>query len=392
MCDFLLAIGMKPLIELGFMPRCLASGTETVFHYQGNITPPNDFEAWGELIKRLAQHLKNRYGAQEVSSWYFEVWNEPNLDAFWAGSQKDYWDLYESSARAIKGVCNDFKVGGPSTAQNAWIPEFIKMCKKRDVPFDFVSTHHYPTDSALGMAEDMEDQMALAPRGIVTDMVKKAREETGQTPLLYTEWNSSPSCRDRYHDGSYAAAFAVKSIVDNSGIVDMYSYWTVSDIFEEVPMPQGQFYGGFGLLSTRGIAKPAYRAFQFLHQMGTQRLPLEIDGDGLVEAVATFDEGQLKILLYQHQVPLKPIQTEQVKIKLIGSSSLTRIEAQIISDDHGHAPSLWNEWGRPDHVTAEQEDALHLASVPLVEHHLINEQSEVELSVPAHGVILLSVF
>src|SRR5688500_6231985 len=102
--DFLLSIGMKPFVELSFMPTALASGSKTVFHYQGNVTPPKDYKQWAALIRRLVTHWVERYGAREVGKWFFEVWNEPNLKAFWTGSKADYFKLYEVTTEAIKEV------------------------------------------------------------------------------------------------------------------------------------------------------------------------------------------------------------------------------------------------------------------------------------------------
>ena len=140
-CDFLLSIGMKPFIELSFMPSTLASGDTTVFHYGGNVTPPKDYAAWAKFIARLATHSLQRYGIDEVSTWFFEVWNEPNLKTFWTGTRADYFDLYRSTAQALKDVDGRLRVGGPATASNKWITEFLDFCDHSRVPVDFVSTH-----------------------------------------------------------------------------------------------------------------------------------------------------------------------------------------------------------------------------------------------------------
>ena len=148
--DFLLGIGMKPFVELSFMPWTLASGGTTVFRYQGRVDPPKDYDAWAVLLRRLAKHWIDRYGAEEVRTWFFEVWNEPNLKAFWTGSQDDYFKLYRYSVEALKGVDPGLRVGGPATAKNAWIQEFVGFCDKSRLPLDFVSTHQYPTDVVEG--------------------------------------------------------------------------------------------------------------------------------------------------------------------------------------------------------------------------------------------------
>ncbi len=122
--DFLLSIGMKPFVELSFMPACLASGGQTVFHYGANVSPPKDYARWATLIRKLVAHWAERYGLAELRQWFFEVWNEPNLDAFGSGKQEDYFKLYRYTAEAIKSVDGALKVGGPATAANAWIDDF----------------------------------------------------------------------------------------------------------------------------------------------------------------------------------------------------------------------------------------------------------------------------
>src|SRR5690348_5134774 len=151
--DFLLSIGMKPFVELSFMPAALASGNATVFRYKGNITPPRDYAGWKTLIRKLVGHWMQRYGAGEVRDWFFEVWNEPNLARFWTGNQSDYFRLYKHTAEAIKDVDSALKVGGPATANNAWVVDFLGFCDENRVPVDFVSTHHYP-DDAFGSPGD----------------------------------------------------------------------------------------------------------------------------------------------------------------------------------------------------------------------------------------------
>ena len=172
--DGLLQNGVRPFVELSFMPKALAD--EHIFQsfwYKPIISPPKSYAKWGDLIARLAQHLVDRYGIEEVSQWYFEVWNEPNLD-FWAGEprQQTYFELYDSTARTLKGVNSRLRVGGPATAQAAWVGAFIRHCVERNVPFDFVSTHVYGNDSAqnvLGKNENVSrTQMVCRATGRCT--------------------------------------------------------------------------------------------------------------------------------------------------------------------------------------------------------------------------------
>ena len=216
--DFLLEIGMKPFIELSFMPEVLASGRVTVFHYRGNITPPEDYADWADLDRGACPALGRpvrRGGSPPMVLRGLER-AEP-VDFFWSGTMEDYFKLYEYAARAVKKVDSRLKVGGPSTAIDAWIPEFKAYCEKNSVPLDFISTHHYPTDAAFGLGLDMEEQMARQVRGNLRARAKKARGESGSLPFYYTEWNCSPSPHDPYHDKPYNAAFIVKTVADNHG-------------------------------------------------------------------------------------------------------------------------------------------------------------------------------
>src|ERR1700730_4953079 len=247
--DFLISIGMKPFVELSFMPRALASGRSTVFKYRGNVTPPSRYSRWAAFIKRLVAHWVDRYGAREVGQWFFEVWNEPNLKAFWTGTREDYFTLYRATAGAIKAVDPSLQVGGPATARDGWIDEFIDYCETAGVAADFVSTHHYPTDAMWNEAADTRAQLAGSRRSILRQWAQDTRRRTRGRPLYYTEWNTSSNPRDALHDEAYAAAFVVKTLMEVSDLVNGYSFWTFSDIFEESYFPSVPFHGGVGLLS-----------------------------------------------------------------------------------------------------------------------------------------------
>ena len=267
-CDFLLSTGMKPFIEFSFMPLTLSSGNDIVFHYKGNITPPRDYNAWETLINKLVAHWKERYGIEEIRKWFFEIWNEPNLSAFWTGSQQDYFSLYQHSARAIKNVDEQLKVGGPATAENAWITEFRNFCDNNNAPYDFISTHHYPTDAFGKPGDDTIAQLAASTRSILKQQTIETKQKAGDKPVYYTEWSTSSNPFDELHDLPYAAAFITKTIMEARGLVEGYSYWTFSDIFEENYFSSIPFHGGFGLLNIYGIPKPSYRAFELLHRLG----------------------------------------------------------------------------------------------------------------------------
>lgn len=364
--DFLLEIGMRPFIELSFMPTVLASGSQTVFHYRGNVTPPRDFEQWEDLVRSLAQHLAGRYGHEEVARWFFEVWNEPNLDYFWGGTQEDYFELYRRSAAAVKFVDSDFRIGGPATARDGWVEELIAFCRENDVPLDFISTHHYPTDVAVGHELDMEERMAASRRGILTEWVKETRRRAGDLPLYYTEWNTSPSCLDPYHDDPYAAAFILKTIADNDGLADAYAFWTFSDIFEEAPFPSWPFHGGFGLLTLHGIEKPSYHAFRFLHELGDERLHIEGAGK-TAEALAATRGPATHVLFWNYDVPRSDIGPARVRLTVSRSAEPLQATIERVDADHANPKAEWDAMGRPHYLSADQVARLRQASAVQVD-------------------------
>jgi xylan 1,4-beta-xylosidase len=361
--DFLLDIGMKPFIELSFMPSALASGEKTVFHYRGNITPPASYDEWAQMIGALANHLCQRYGTEEVRTWFFEVWNEPNLDIFWAGTQQEYFRLYQSTALAIKKVDSRLAVGGPATAIDAWITELRTFCKEGSIPLDFISTHHYPTDASYGLGLDMEEQMARSKRGVLNTRLKNALREASPIPLYYTEWNCSPSPRDPYHDTPYNAAFIVKTVADNLGLLDCYSYWTFSDIFEESGLSSVPFHGGFGLLNIHGIPKPSYRAFELLSRLNGERLEVAVDqGSSTVDCVASRNGKSLTILISNHQIPKSPISAEQIELHVSGIKEVRSAWQERIDAEHVNPQRTWMEMGSPTYPDRGQINKLMEAS------------------------------
>lgn len=386
--DFLLSIGMRPFVELSFMPNALASGRKTVFHYRGNVTPPRDFKQWGSLVGGLGQHCADRYGAREVSQWFFEVWNEPNLKAFWTGTQRASFKLYQYAARALKDVDPALRVGGPATAQNAWITEFLDFCQTQGLPADFVSTHHYPTDNPEHEKDDTETQLAHSRRSIMREWAQDARRRARGRPLYYTEWNTSSNPRDPRHDEPYAAAFVIKTALEASGVADGYSFWTFSDIFEENDFPSVPFHGGFGLLNLHGIAKPAYRAFELLHHLGNERLL--VDGmHNTVDAWVVRDEHKIALLLTNHALPECSIHPRRVQVHLTNAREPRRASLQRIDDAHANAKRAWRGLEEPEYLNNATVEQLHGASRMVPEPYpwtYTDRTIHLEVELPAHAV------
>ncbi|HMG83040.1 MAG TPA: glycosyl hydrolase [Ferruginibacter sp.] len=368
-CDFLLSIGMKPFMELSFMPSALSSGNDIVFHYKGNITPPRDYNAWATLINKLVQHWVTRYGIEEVSKWFFEIWNEPNLSAFWTGTQQDYFNLYQHSAKAIKDVNTLLRVGGPATADNAWINEFVIFCENNAVPYDFISTHHYPTDAFGKPGDDTISELAASRRSVLREEVIETKKQAKGKPVYYTEWSTSSNPFDDLHDKPYAAAFITKTIMEAHGQVEGYSYWTFSDIFEENYFSSVPFHGGFGLLNIYGVPKPAYRAYQLLHRLGNNIL--KVDGQHeTVDVWVVENKSMINIVLTNFSLPLHPVKTEVIKIQLNNIQQVKEVFIERIDDTHANTRQAWIEMGRPDSLQPEQVATLETIST-LVKESLL---------------------
>ncbi|MCE1198304.1 MAG: hypothetical protein LWW85_04990 [Marinilabiliales bacterium] len=323
--DFILSIGMKPFVELGFMPYALASGKETIFWWRGNVTPPKDYEKWKALIRNLTRHFMERYGAEEVKSWYFEVWNEPNLSpGFWSSTQEDYFKLYRYAAEAIKSVHPDFRVGGPATAGAAWVPEMIRFCSENKLPLDFISTHTY------GVKQGYLDE--FGSRGTVLDKdeqsisgdMKRSRRQIQESAmpgleLHYTEWSASYTPSDPIHDSYHEAAFILQKIKQTGDAVNSMSYWTFTDIFEEAGPRFTPFHGGFGLLNYQSIKKPAYYAYVFLNRLGS----VELENSDPASYATKNEKGEMQLLFWDftHTHPGDSVNNQAYYIRDLPSAS-----------------------------------------------------------------------
>ncbi len=252
-------------------------------------------------------------------------------------------------------------MGGPATAANAWIDDFIAFCTKNQLPADFISTHHYPTDAFGQPGDDTEAQLSKSRRSVLRDETREVRRKAGDRPVYYTEWCTSSNPRDPMHDEPYAAAFIIKTIMEANGLVQGYSYWTFSDIFEENYFPSVPFQGGFGLLNIHGIAKPAYRAFELLHALGTELMP--VDGTHpTVDAWAVRGEGSATVLLTNYALPRHPIATETIQIKLGNAPPPTQATIRRIDSDHANAKRRWQEMGSPEYLNAATVGELNAVS------------------------------
>jgi xylan 1,4-beta-xylosidase len=383
--DGLLANGVRPFVELSFMPRKLAASIEPhAFWYKPLPSPPKDYGQWEELIHSFAQHLVDRYGMEEVSQWYFEVWNEPNID-FWTGQPKQstYFDLYDHAARAIKGVSPGLRVGGPATAQAAWIDAMIAHCVQAGVPLDFVSTHVYANDSAEDVFGSHEiiarsDMVGRAVRKVSDQVKASARPDL---PILWTEYNASYKNEVEVTDSAFMGPWLANNIRLSDGLVTSMSYWTFSDVFEEQGVVKKPFYGGYGLIAEGGVPKAAFNVFALLHRLGEQRLQPDLT-DALITKRR---DGALLIAVWNYAAPGESGPAKRVHIKVEGRNGSARFHVELVDADHGSALSAWQAMGHPAFPTEKQYEQLRQAASA-------TEQMDTDtFTLPAPGLALVEV-
>jgi xylan 1,4-beta-xylosidase len=331
-----------------------------------------------------------------VRTWYFEVWNEPNLDFFFTGTKSEYFRLYRASAEAIKAIDAGLRVGGPATSnfvpderfdgekedtskhltwtredidtfewKGVWIEDFFTFCDQNKLPLDFVTTHPYPTDFALdpdGKAKGSRTRSADSTRrdlAWLRHMVDASAYPDAEIHL--TEWNSSPSARDHTHDYIQAATYIVKCNVESIGLVDSLAYWTFTDVFEEHRGGDTAFHGGFGMITFQGIPKPSLHAYRMLNLLGDELLTR---APGVI-VTRDAKSGKLSALCYHYPpeiakaVPTSKIERKtaeetaaagskaRVQISLSGLAPHASLQVEVLDREHGSAVESWLAAGAP---------------------------------------------
>lgn len=368
--DSFLELDIRPFIEIGFMPKLLASGEETIFAWGGNVTPPNDYNKWTDLIKAVVTHFIDRYGLEEVEKWPFEIWNEPNLTNFWKNAdKKEYFKLYQVTATAIKEVSEKIKVGGPAICggSDEWITEFLEFCKQEKVPVDFVSRHAYTSKPPSKVTPDYYYQ-ELAPNTKMLDEFRDVRElikasPFPELPFHVTEYNTSYSPINPIHDTVLNAAYLARILSEGGDYVDSFSYWTFSDVFEESDVPRAQFHGGFGLIGINGVPKPTFHLFSFFNQLGEEQL---FRNENML--VTRRKDGSIALIAW-NPITEKGEGKEfekNLSCRLPVKGSNIFVKRQTVDEQHANPWRTWKEMGRPRYPKKELVDSLHQAAVPLI--------------------------
>jgi xylan 1,4-beta-xylosidase len=389
--DGLLANGVKPFVELSFMPKLLAARLDYhPFWYKPIVSPPADYAKWDAMITAFAQHLVDRYGIEEVASWYFEVWNEPNID-FWTGrpAQQTYFELYDNTARALKAVSPKLRVGGPATAQAAWVGDIIAHATKDNVPLDFVSTHAYGNDTAMDILGHAAD---IAPHQMLIAAVDKVRAQIAASarpdiPLIWSEFNATYMSEREITDSVYMGPWLAKTISECDGKTTMMSYWTFSDVFEEQGVIRAPFFGGFGLIAIDNLPKPSFTVFQLLHGLGEERIP-EPQNDVLVTRKK---DGTLVLAAWNLAEPGVSAPNKSIAFTIHGVKANAAVHIHRVDHTHGDVLAAYDKMGAPVYPTQDQLRQLRAAAqigAGDVEHL---HGGSFTLAVPSQGLAVVEI-
>ena len=401
--DDLLARHIRPFVELGFTPKALATSQNSVFYWNGNTSHPKP-EGWRDLVDAFIRHIEARYGNDEVRTWYFEVWNEPNLTGFWEGAdQKAYFELYDLTVKTIKTIDPALRVGGPSTAGAAWVPEFLAHVKQSGAAVDFVTTHTYGVRGGF-LDEEGKGDTKLDPSidAIIGD-IRRVREQISASPfpglpLYFTEWSTSYTPRDSVHDSYISSPYILTKLKASQGLLQGMSYWTYTDLFEEPGPPTAPFQGGFGLLNPQGVRKPAFFAYKYLHTL---------QGDSLKttdpQAMLATKNGNVTAVIWDFEQPNQKVSNRSFYTKLISAHAMAPVQLQVthlvpnstyrlevhrVGFHANDAYSAYIEMGSPKYLSAAQVAHLNELTCDLPETEKYVQSGPagtVELTVPMNS-------
>ena len=370
--DFYQSVGLRPFLELGFMPKELASGVQTIFYWKGNTTPPRDYEVWCEMVQSLLRHLMERYGVEEVVTWPIEVWNEPNLCGFWENADmKEYFCLFHKTFNTIKAVDSRFRVGGPAVCggtDEVWIRAFMEYCSAHKITVDFVTRHHYTIESPKCVGHydyvtlmNPEDGFAnLKTSRDIIDSFAEYRD----LPIHITEFNTSYTPKSVIHDTNLNAAFIAHQLSRLGDGNASYSYWTFGDVFEEQGVPFTPFHGGFGLIANGCIPKPTFWTFVFYKELQKSGGICVYRDDCLV-VLRKMDGSYLGI--GWNPVKSNAEEDKRIVLSLEADAGIYSLLTKTVDEKTCNPLRVWHDIGEPANPTDMQKKLLRQAAQPFVQ-------------------------
>lgn len=287
--DFLLSVKLRPYMQLSFMPIALAKDPSKLidmWHY--NTSPPKSLKKWEDLILAFTSHLVDRYGINEVNSWFFCVWNEPDasIESFGWETPEEFYEFYAITFRAVKSILPDAKFGTPSlllrpSSEHRWALDFFRYSEREHCLADFLNIHYYDNDfssATFTLQESFSLENLAKPCPLNEDPFAFTKFINGikqdqrtlnidNFPIYLTEWNLTVSQRDLINDTCFKSCYLAKNLLENYDRLESYGYWVLSDFIEELSLSSELYHGGLGMFTYNGIPKAHYNVFRFMSKL-----------------------------------------------------------------------------------------------------------------------------
>lgn len=393
-------VGIRPFLELGFMPEKMARGRQTVFYWKGNVTPPVDYDRWTDMVQALFRHLIERYGRDEVLLWPVEVWNEPNLNIFWENADmEEYFRLFERTFRAVKEVDSGLLVGGPAVCggtDELWIRRFMEFCREKKLDIGFVTRHHYTIEPPeerghCNYSKVMEAEEGFSNLQTTRDIIDSFSEYRG-LPIHITEFNTSYTPRGVIHDTNWNAALIARQLSRLGDVNESYSYWTFGDVFEEAGVPFTPFHGGFGLVAEGCIPKPTFWTFVFYKKLRENGGSCIHRDNNMV--LLKNGSGGYSGIAWNAAERGAPEEVKRVELILPLREGEYCVTTRTVDEEVCNPLKIWHDWGEPAHLKEEQRELLREASRPLLQTKRVSSQQttvQIEMTVKRNGVVYFEV-
>jgi|HubBroStandDraft_1064217.scaffolds.fasta_scaffold00333_10 xylan 1,4-beta-xylosidase len=397
--------GIKPLVEIGFMPKALSTHPQPYRHdfprgkvsgiYTGWAYPPNDYQKWSELVFQFVHHLRERYGDAEVKTWLWEVWNEPDI-GYWQGTAEEYFKLYDFSVEAVLRALPEARIGGPDTTgpgndkAAAFLQAFLEHCAHQKnyangrvgSHLDFISFHPKgsPTWQGDHVRMGISHQLAAIERGF---SIVASFPEWKQTPIILGEsdpegcaaCSAEENPQNLYRNGPLYGAYTVEVLNNILALasrehVNLLGVVTWAFEFEDQP-----YFAGFRDLATNGVDKPVLNAFRMLGLLGSERVKAtssagfamaDVVGSGVralpdIKAIATRKSREIEILVWNYHDDDVPFPAAPINLVITGlPAGATRglLEHFRVDSDHSNAFTAWKEQGSPQSPSPSEYERL----------------------------------
>lgn len=403
--DFLIQQKIKPFIQLTYMPMLIAKHPYRRL-FNAVVSDPSDNNEWCALVNATVSHLIDRYSKEEVQSWYFSIWNQPDTPSylFGFGDEDLFFDFYKATFQTLKKVDPQLKIASSPTfyllgqEEENWYLPFIRRCMREGLYHDALSFTFYDTRLIRGINKSREtfdfiDTMQLSTDqnsfSVFVNQLLAERKSLGleQLPVYLTEWNNTPSQQDLLNDTCFKSCYLTKNILENYDKLDSFGYWSLTDLMGDAPLPDKMFFGGLGLFTKNGIPKPSFYAMKLMNQLNGNCIG---KGDGWF---AVKSNSSYKILLYnyRHYTDLyasgeqfivayedrynifEPTQTLDVHLRIEGAENGEYLVRETsVGRKNGSVYDLWVESGAIEPIDKEEMQLLKQKSTPMINNYKLN--------------------